>query len=568
MLKTHLYRFLIFLIGSLPLRVIRRLGALLGSLAWLLRTRMWLVTRQNIELCYPDLDPHRQRVLSKESLQETGKTIAETCFAWIRPPEEVLSRINSVEGKALVDDAHQAGHAIIFIIPHLGNWEIINHYLGQHYGLSHMFQPNRNRRLNSYIQERRSLTGTKFVATDRSGIKTQLKILRSGGCIGMMPDQEPLVHTGEFVQFFGIPALTNELLKGYSRTNCKVFTAVCEREQSGFAVKLKEVSLHPNSDILSVTNSAIEQAIRRQPTQYLWSYKRFRTRPDGQLDYYEINRHPVRTCLERLVLGFYDLVFRHLSPRSFKWLARLTPAPLKRQKITKVNLQLTSHTPTLANLSMFHTKLAVLEAPRIWDIPAHEFSASVSTDNKPDFSQGAMILTPPLGSREAMFKYITAGNRVTEYYHANSIEALDHFIRLKRNAMGVRLVPHDQLGREHLVRALSRNELVTLCPDQQPRLRGGLFADFFGHPGLTTLAIPEVLKVSNSPLYLGYALRDGEMFQINLVPIAYDPNDEAQDILRAVNAALEREISKAPEQYRWSDKRYNIQPVGHKKVYR
>ena len=148
--------------------------------------RMWLVTQENINLCYPELDAHRRQVLSKESLRESAKTMAETTFAWSRPPSKVLGTISEVVGQELVEAAKSANRGIVFVIPHLGNWEIINHYLGQHYGLTHMYQPNKNKDLSEYIQNRRALTGTQFVATDSGGVRKQMKILKSGGCIGVI----------------------------------------------------------------------------------------------------------------------------------------------------------------------------------------------------------------------------------------------------------------------------------------------------------------------------------------------------------------------------------------------
>ncbi|MFN3236555.1 MAG: hypothetical protein ACE37D_05795, partial [Pseudomonadales bacterium] len=98
MLKTYLLRILIFLVGRLPLGSIRALGSGFGTLAWLSRSRMWLVSKENIDLCYPNLDEHRRLVLAKESLRETGKTMTETCYAWTRSPEVVLNNIESIDG--------------------------------------------------------------------------------------------------------------------------------------------------------------------------------------------------------------------------------------------------------------------------------------------------------------------------------------------------------------------------------------------------------------------------------------------------------------------------------------
>lgn len=571
MLKTQLYRSLIFLIGQLPLGMLRALGTVLGTLAWFSRSRMSLVTRQNIELCYPNLDSHRQKVLSKQSLQETGKTMAETCFAWTRSPESVVTKIHEVQGLAEVDQANNDGHGIVFVIPHQGNWEIINHYLGHHYGLTHMFQPNRNKNLNNFIQSKRQLTGTQFVPTDKSGIKAQLKILRSGGCIGVMPDQEPLVHTGDFAPFFNVPALSNELVKGYQRSGCKFFVAVCERDDRGFVVKLDEVPPSSPAETLTATNLAMEQAIRRRPEQYLWSYKRFRTRPEGELDYYHIDQHPAKSRFESLLLGCYHNLFATFPIAFTTRLSRVVSLLLRRQrKITLINLKLTNHDQSLTKSSLFHLAQSALEAPKIWGSKPDDLTKLISREqfDAKQLANGGIVLTPPLGSREFLMRYLSENRQITEYYHSNSTRSLDQYIRTKRTGLGIRLVEHDEMGRSYLETLLTQGGIVTLCPDQQPRLRGGRFIDFFGQPALTTLTLPQLLKSTECPLFIGFTLRESDQFSPNLLHIPYEVSATDEQLLELVNRTLMEIIEQTPNQYRWSDKRFNIQPLGHKKVYR
>lgn len=580
MFKTVFFRFLIFLVGHLPLGWLRMLGRHLGNLAWLSRSRMWLVTKENIDLCYPNLDPHRRLVLAKESLRETGKTMTETCFAWTRNPDTVLVQVESVSGLERVRQSQREARGIVFVIPHQGNWEVINHYLGFHFGLTHMFQPNRNQSLNDFIQKKRQITGTQFVPTNLSGIKAQLQILKSGGCIGIMPDQEPIVHTGRFARFFGIPALTNELTRGFAKTPSDFYIAVCERSQTGFNIQLDPIPLDPKApaqDFLDTINLGMEQAIRRQPAQYLWSYKRFRTRPEGELDFYQFDRHPVRTLTESLSLAVYQDLFARLSLAVIASLAGLLnrlPVARKRRRLSRINLKFIDNNfglkqEQLVRESMDHTLRAALETPWIWRSNPLKFAARITLPVNPiKPGQGAIVLTPPLGSREALVRFLAIEHLVTEYYHSNSITSLDQMIRAGRTAMGIKLVEHDEPGRSRLRRALEQGEVVTLCPDQQPRLRGGIFVNFFGRPALTTLAIPNLLKATRCQLILGYALREGTEYKIMLEPIEYDPHGTDEDILTQTNAALETAIAERPGQYRWSDKRFNIQPIGQNKVYR
>jgi len=597
---------MIGLVGHLPLTLLRALGHLTGTVLWLSRSRMWLVSLENIERCYPGLDRHRQILLARESLRETGKTITETTFAWTQPVDRLLALIHGVEGQSDVDAARADGKGVIFVIPHLGNWEVINHFLGQHYGLTHMYQPNRNHQLNEYIQQQRDRTGTRFVRTDRSGIKAQLKELRNGGCIGAMPDQEPLIHTGEFAPFFGIDALTNELVARFAQTGAKLFIAVCERSATGFNIRFDPIDAEladsdltqgerakpdadePDTDEkepapssasqlarlnLTRINDAIEIAVRHKPAQYLWSYKRFRTRPAGKLDFYQFNRHPIRTEIESWLLNVYTETFRWI-PRGFSRslaysLAWLPVAAAKRRKIARINLQQCKQPKTLLRTSMETLFESALEGPRIWRSSDKRFTHRIeSVEGELSQHRGSIVLTPPLASREALMRFL--GNRyfTTEYYHPNTITSLDQLIRKMRESQGIGLVEHDDEGRNHSIEQLKRGHIITLCPDQQPRLRGGVFVPFYNVEALTTLTLTTLLRETNAELVIGVAWRVRDQYQISLQPIHYNLADSDDDILSAVNRQLEAAIGQNPAQYRWSDKRFNIRPIGKTKIYR
>lgn len=579
MIKSIIYRALIGLTGQLPLSALRSLGSAIGTVLWLSRSRMWLVTLENIERCYPALDQHRQFLLARESLRETGKTITETTYVWARPVESVLDLIQEVDGQSAVDSAVDSRSGVIFVIPHLGNWEVINHYLGKHYGLTHMYQPNRNPRLSDYIQARRNRTGTRFVPTNSAGIRAQRKVLNAGGCIGIMPDQEPLIHTGQFAPFFGIEALTNELAPRLAQSGARTFTAVCERTPTGFAISFDEVNIDstPGTELASL-NIGIEDAVRRKPAQYLWSYKRFRTRPEGKLDFYQFDRHPLRTLIESWFLWLYVLATRSLPSPFVRVLSQaIAQVPFilrQRRKIARINLAKCLLHDTVLSKSLLKPSTAVLvqsaiEAPGIWTRTAANFMRDIeSVEGAIDPKRGSIVLTPPLASREALMRYLGNHFVTTEYYHPNSITSIDNLIRKSRGMNGIKLVEHDDSGRQYLAQQLLEQQVVTLCPDQQPRLRGGLFVPFFNIPALTTTTLPKLLRSTEPELLLGVAWRHKSQFRISLQPLAYDSTQTDAQILTIVNQQLEAAIQQHPEQYRWSDKRFNIQPLGHRKIYR
>ena len=102
--KAKVVIFLFKLLASLSLKNAQRLGRLIGSILWMGDSQSTRVTKENIELCFPTLSENEQQHLIKQSLIETGKTLAEFGLVWEWPTEKTLSLVRSVRGKHYLDD--------------------------------------------------------------------------------------------------------------------------------------------------------------------------------------------------------------------------------------------------------------------------------------------------------------------------------------------------------------------------------------------------------------------------------------------------------------------------------
>ncbi|MBT8073920.1 MAG: lysophospholipid acyltransferase family protein, partial [Xanthomonadales bacterium] len=125
------------------------------------------------------------------------------------------------------------------------------------------------------------------------GLKRMYKLLKDGFCVALLPDQEPSRGSGAFAPFYGIEALTGVLLPRMAqRTGAPVIFAVCERRKGGryrvHLFKADEALYSDNKrDALTAVNHGIEQCINVDIDQYLWAYKRFRNRPEGEKSFYK-----------------------------------------------------------------------------------------------------------------------------------------------------------------------------------------------------------------------------------------------------------------------------------------
>jgi KDO2-lipid IV(A) lauroyltransferase len=119
-----------------------------------------------------------------------------------------------------------------------------------------------------------------------------VKTLKAGGCIVMLPDQEPERESGDFAPFFGIETLTVSLVHGLAtKTNAQLLLINAKRlpDGGGFDVMFRDANAVNTEDLresLTAMNAIIETAVREIPAQYQWEYKRFKRRPQGKADFY------------------------------------------------------------------------------------------------------------------------------------------------------------------------------------------------------------------------------------------------------------------------------------------
>ena len=291
-IKAAVVRSLCFLVALLPLRSIQRLGALVGRVLWIVQSRAAQTTLANIRLCFPALSAAEQTALARRSLLETGKTILETCACWHWPLEKSRRLIRHVEGEQLLIDACANESGLILLVPHLSSWEMLPSFVRSYTQYTAMYKPPRIRPLDAWMQAVRHRVGSEVVPTNRRGVSELMRVLKGGGCVVILPDQEPERESGAFAPFFGVETLTMSLVQGLAvKTDAQVLELNAKRlaDGGGFDIVLRDANAVNTSDVrasLSAMNAVIETAVRDIPEQYQWEYKRFKRRPEGRADFY------------------------------------------------------------------------------------------------------------------------------------------------------------------------------------------------------------------------------------------------------------------------------------------
>ncbi len=277
-------------LGRLPWAWLRGLG---DALAWAwqrLGARESRVAMRNLELAYPDLPPPQRDALQRAVLRTTARQALETLRFWTRPHARNLAQIRRQEGVELFDAALAAGRGLIVAAPHYGNWELLNQWLASRTPLAILYRPPESAVGEAFLRRVRADAGDRVtqVRAEGPGIRQLFKLLKGGGVVGILPDQQPKAGDGEFAPFFGRQAFTMTLLGRLAeRTGATVLFGYCERIGAGpgFALRFEPApggiaSADPGA-VVAALNAAVERVARRDPAQYQWTYKRYTLRPPG-----------------------------------------------------------------------------------------------------------------------------------------------------------------------------------------------------------------------------------------------------------------------------------------------
>lgn len=284
---------LLRLTACLPLPVVHGIGVVVGWLLWLIPNQPRRIAAINLALCFPDWqDTPLQSRLLRRNLVETSKAMLELGPLWLWRGEQVLELVRAVGGEESLNTAVAQGRGAIVITPHLGAWEMAGLYVSSRYPLTTLYRPSRLD-IDALIRAGRERLGARVVPTDTRGVRALFETLRSGGVLGMLPDQDPGPGGGIFAAFFGWPANTMVLLSRLAiKSGAPVILTYAERLPRGRGYRLyfealpATVSTGPLEASVAAVNLAVEQAVRRLPSQYLWAYKRFKTRPSGEPRFY------------------------------------------------------------------------------------------------------------------------------------------------------------------------------------------------------------------------------------------------------------------------------------------
>ncbi len=297
------------LVGHLPANFARELCAALARSYALFGGPRTRDARANLRLAFPEKNEAERRRILQGSFANLGRSFAELARMVALPSRAGFERVR-IEGRENLEalERNQGKAGALVLTAHFGSWEFCAAALA-HHGLpvSVVQHPFANAEIDRIVTGWREANGLEPLAMGRAALGI-FRALSRGRYVALLLDQNASEEEGVYAPFLGIQACTRSgpaqlamtrgapvvpvffFRDGRSGRHTARIGPPLEFEPEGQA---REKALAIN---VARMNAAIEAAIRAAPEQWIWSHRRFKTRPPGAVQVYA----PRRGVLRRL----------------------------------------------------------------------------------------------------------------------------------------------------------------------------------------------------------------------------------------------------------------------------
>ena len=274
-----------WLIAQLPFTLQMNLGVLIGKLLQKTSSRRAHIAKTNLALCFPKkTDQQRDHILNK-NFESTGIAIMETIMSWWTPNSKLKKRI-TIEGLEYLDKAMKQNKGVILLGSHFTTLEIAGKLLTNYANFYALYRKHKNPVFDYVMYKGRSRYCEATI--ERGNMREMLRGLKSGKAIWYAPDQNYGAEHSVFVNFFNIPAATitaTSRLASMNNSPVIPFSHQRSADNKSYTLRLQPpLENFPSDDVVNDTqriNNILEKEIEKMPEQYLWSHRRFKTRPDN-----------------------------------------------------------------------------------------------------------------------------------------------------------------------------------------------------------------------------------------------------------------------------------------------
>lgn len=271
------------LLARSPWRFQRMVGAGIGTLGHGLAASRRRICRTNLALCFPHLSAQERSEIARAHFREYGQALVDRFFLWTAPRRQVEERVR-LQGLDLFDALKDK--PLIVLAPHFMGLDAGGLRLQSMHRMATMYSLQTSPRLNRFMLAGRSRFNQPLLVSRQEGMTKLVRALMRHTPIYFLPDMDLGPRDAVFVPFFGQEAATvTSVVRLAQRTGAYVLPLVTRMTPEGYEGRFYPAWQHlpdePPEEGARRMNAFIEDRVRESPSQYLWTHRRFKTRPEG-----------------------------------------------------------------------------------------------------------------------------------------------------------------------------------------------------------------------------------------------------------------------------------------------
>ena len=277
------------LLGYLPLRWLRALGAGLGWLLYRVVGSRRHVLLTNLRVCFPERTDLEREAMARESFVRFAQAWLDRSWLWHRSAACIQSRVQLTgEVSSLLTPQPTVLFAPHFVGLDVG-WTALTLQLPLRF--TTIFTPQSNATVDAWVAQGRVRFGQVRLFSREDGVKPIVSALRDNEVLYLLPDMNFGANESIFVPFYGEPAATVPSLSRFAKLGrARVMPVTTRMTPTGYEVVVHPAwTDFPTNEVTADTalmNQRLETLINTMPTQYFWVHKRFKTRPPGASELY------------------------------------------------------------------------------------------------------------------------------------------------------------------------------------------------------------------------------------------------------------------------------------------
>ncbi len=274
----------IYLCKFLPYKVLIYLGTLFGYLLYGVSPHRKQIAEANIKLCFPDKSQIEIHDLVKDHFKNIGIGIFEIAIAWWSSDKTIENLKRSSKNLDIFKELDKE-KGVLILIKHSTHVELDIRLMAKEIELGGMYKPQSNEVMNYLMIRARN----KYVvgAIHNHQAKQAIQWINNGQKFLYAADQDYGEKNSQFIPFFGIDAATVTFPEKLSRSGVKIVMANVSKNLEGFDLEFHEIADYKEEgSVLKEVNQFYENYILKSPENFLWTHRRFKSRPQGQESIY------------------------------------------------------------------------------------------------------------------------------------------------------------------------------------------------------------------------------------------------------------------------------------------